>query len=195
MKRARWPLLAGVAVATLAADQATKIAAAQMLTEHRPYPVAGHWLYLTLARNPGGAFGLLPQAAVYLTVASAVVAVIILLHARAAVAHSSLLTAALAMVLGGALGNLADRVRLGHVIDFIDLRVWPVFNVADIAVTVGVALVILTLLVSPAPSGRGHADEAGGRQARSSLAGEGNDVSGADPAEGDRAVEPRQTGM
>lgn len=157
MNRARWPLLVAVAFLSLAVDQATKLAAVHTLIDRQPHSLLGHWLYLTLARNPGGAFGLLPQAAVYLTFASAVVAVVILLYARAAVAHSNLLTVALAMVLGGALGNLADRIRLGHVIDFIDLRFWPVFNVADVAVTVGVALVILTVVL---PSGASVADDA-----------------------------------
>lgn len=147
MTRARWPLLAAVSFAVLLLDQATKLAALRMLADHRPHPVAGAWLFLTLARNPGGAFGILPQAAVYLTVASAVIAVAILLYARAAVTHSSLLTVALGMLLSGAVGNLVDRLRLGYVVDFIDLRVWPVFNVADIAVTAGVALVVLAALL------------------------------------------------
>jgi signal peptidase II len=143
MMRARWPLLLGVAVAALAADQATKTAAVGLLSAHHPHPVAGGWLRLTLERNPGGAFGLLPQATTYLIAASTVIALALLVYARAAVAHSTLLTVAVAMLLGGALGNLVDRVRLGHVVDFIDLRVWPVFNVADIAVTAGVGLIIL----------------------------------------------------
>jgi len=147
MTRARWPLLAGVAAATLAADQATKLAALRSLADHQPLAVAGAWLRLTLAHNQGAAFGVLPQAAVYLTVASAVIAIAILFYARVAVAHSTLLTAAVAMLLGGAVGNLADRLRLGYVVDFIDLRVWPVFNLADVAVTLGVALVVLVALM------------------------------------------------
>ncbi|UCH35358.1 MAG: signal peptidase II [Armatimonadota bacterium] len=136
-----------MAVAALAADQASKLAALGMLSDNQPHPIAGRWLYFTLARNPGGAFGILPQAAVYLIAASAVIALVILLYARAALAHSALLTVAVALLLGGATGNLIDRLRLGHVVDFIDLRVWPVFNVADIAITVGVALIILVWLL------------------------------------------------
>lgn len=149
--RARRPLLAGVTLATLAADQATKLAAVHWLADGASRPVAGSWLRLTLARNPGGAFGLLPQSTVYLIAASAVIAVVLLLYARTALAHSRLLTTALALLLGGALGNLVDRVRLGHVVDFIDLRVWPVFNIADIAITVGVALIILAALLPEPP--------------------------------------------
>jgi len=162
MSRARWPLLAGVAVATLAADQAAKIAAVHLLSDHQPYPVAGRWLYLTLARNPGGAFGILPQAAVYLTAASAILAVAILLYARVAVAHSALLTSAVAMLLGGAIGNLIDRLRLGHVVDFIDLRVWPIFNVADIAITAGVGLIVLAALLPARGAGETPAAESTG---------------------------------
>ena len=153
MMRGRWPLLAGVVIATLVADQVTKAAALSLLHEHQPLPIAGRWLYLTLERNPGGAFGILPGATVYLIAASAAIAVALLFYARAAVAHSALLTAAVAMLLGGALGNLIDRVRLGHVIDFVDLRIWPVFNVADTAVTVGVALIILAVLLPQGAEG------------------------------------------
>lgn len=155
--RTRWPLLVGVASATLLVDQAAKVAALRLLSDHLPHRAPGTWLYFTLARNPGGAFGILPQAAVYLTVASALVAVAILLYARTVVRHSALLAAALGMLLGGAVGNLVDRLRLGHVIDFIDLRVWPVFNVADIAVTLGVALVVLAALAPSRARGRGAA--------------------------------------
>jgi len=178
--RARTPLLVGVAAATLVVDQATKLAALRLLSDHLPHRIAGTWLYFTLARNPGGAFGLLPQAAVYLTVASAVAAIAILLYARVVVAHSPLLTAALGMLLGGAVGNLADRLRLGHVIDFIDLRVWPIFNVADIAVTAGVALVILAALLP-----RGQASTAREANAR--------DDEFVEAARDSEAVEPRKT--
>jgi signal peptidase II len=154
MTPARWPLLAGVAAATLAADQATKLWALRALAAHQPHAVAGSWLRLTLAHNQGAAFGVLPQAAVYLTVASAVIAIAILFYARVAVAHSTLLTMAVAMLLGGALGNLADRLRLGYVVDFIDLRVWPVFNLADVAVTAGVALVVVVALMPGQPNRR-----------------------------------------
>ena len=142
MIRARWPLLAGVAIGTLVADQLTKAAVQRFLLDERPV-VLGPFLSFTLAHNPGGAFGLLPQATVVLAAASALIALALLLYARFALAHSRLLTVGVAMLLGGALGNLTDRVRLGHVIDFIDLHRWPVFNIADIAVTVGAGLIVL----------------------------------------------------
>jgi len=157
-----WTLLAGVTIGALALDQATKAAALRWLSPDRPHPIAGHWLHLTLTRNSGGAFGLLPHATLYLVAASAVIAAALLLYARTAVAHSRLLTAAVAMLLGGAVGNLADRVRLGHVIDFIDLRVWPVFNLADVAVTAGGALIVLSALL---PRTRPEAHGRNGRAA------------------------------
>ncbi len=164
-----WTLLAGVAIATLAMDQATKAAALRLLGPDRPHPVVGHWLHLTLARNPGGAFGLLPHATLYLVAASAAIAVALLLYARIAVARSPLLTVAVGMLLGGAVGNLMDRVRLGAVIDFIDLRVWPVFNVADIAVTAGGALIVLSALL---PRARPEAHRQNGRAASSRGSGQ-----------------------
>jgi len=167
--RARWPLLVGVASATLAVDQATKTAALRLLSDHLPHHIAGTWLYFTLARNPGGAFGILPQAAVYLTVASALVAVTIVLYARTVATHSALLAAALGILLGGAVGNLVDRLRLGHVVDFIDLRIWPIFNIADIAVTLGVALIVLAALL-PSSARRCAAVRSGSASSRHARA-------------------------
>jgi signal peptidase II len=160
MMHPRWPLLVAVCAVSLAADQTTKMIALRWLSPGHPMPVAGRWVYLTLERNPGGSFGLLPQATVYFIAASAVIAVALLLYARTAVAHSALLTVAIAMLLGGAVGNLIDRVRFGHVTDFIDLRVWPIFNVADIAVTLGVALIVLAVLLPSLDSARGGPEPA-----------------------------------
>ncbi len=93
-------------------------------------------------RNPGGAFGLFQSWAGLLTVITVAVVVVIVLLTRRGVPLHPLAGTALALQLGGALGNLIDRLRLGYVLDFIDVRVWPVFNIADSAITLGVLLLV-----------------------------------------------------
>ncbi len=140
------PLLvfAALAALTLALDQATKALAISRLGAG-PLPFLGGMLQLNLTRNTGSAFGLPTPAWAAVAVSIAVCVVVLMCVARGAV-QTRLRAAALGLVVGGALGNLVDRTRAGAVVDFIDLRVWPVFNVADIAITVGVGLMILDLL-------------------------------------------------
>jgi signal peptidase II len=97
---------------------------------------------LTLTRNAGSAFGL-PAPAWVTTAVSAIVCVAILAWAARGAVGPAVRAVALALVLGGAAGNLLDRVRAGAVVDFIDVRIWPVFNVADIALTIGIGLLMI----------------------------------------------------
>lgn len=134
-----------LALAVLALDQWTKALAVRYLEHRPPVPLLGRGLSLTYVQNTGTAFGLLSGAGVYL-VAIAVAAVVFIigywgyLHRRSE-PPSPWLTCGLALPLGGAVGNLVDRLRLGYVVDFIDFRVWPVFNVADSAITIGAFLI------------------------------------------------------
>lgn len=128
-----------IALAVLALDQITKHLALSRLEEGVAEHVCGG-LYLTLVMNPGGAFGLFQSWAQLLVILSVgvILAIVILVSRRSALPAP--LVVSLALQLGGALGNLVDRVRFGNVVDFIDLRIWPVFNMADTAITVGVVL-------------------------------------------------------
>ena len=147
MSRA-WPWFAGAA-AIVAADQLTK---AMILARFAPGErlEVTSFLNLVLAFNKGAAFSLLAQAPGWQTpvlVAIALAAAAILSALIVRNLHKRLLCTGLALVLGGALGNLVDRLRLGHVVDFIDLHAagwhWPAFNVADSGITVGAAILIL----------------------------------------------------
>ncbi|RPJ42985.1 MAG: signal peptidase II [Candidatus Latescibacterota bacterium] len=144
------PILLGAA--TLAFDQVTKALVALSLPHGSSVPVLGDKLRLTHVQNPGGAFGLFRNSGSAFAIAS-VAAVIVLLWALTRYeARSRASRAALGLVLGGAVGNLVDRVRFGRVVDFLDagwgdLR-WPVFNVADIAVVAGVILFLLAAMRS-----------------------------------------------
>ena len=135
--KARYIYIVALAIAAL--DQLTKSIVASRLPYGASVPMLGP-VDITLVRNPGGAFGLFQSSTIPLTIVSLVVVIGIVVLSRKGRALTPLVGAALALQLGGAIGNLADRLRLGYVVDFIDLRVWPVFNVADIAVTGGILL-------------------------------------------------------
>jgi signal peptidase II len=133
------------ALLIVVADQLTKAWVLATLPEGEPVPVIGQLLMFTRVRNPGTAFGLLRGSGSLLTVITIVAVLFIVAYwfhlLRTQGRISPALMGGLALPLGGALGNLADRIRHGHVVDFIDFRVWPVFNIADMAITTGAVLV------------------------------------------------------
>ena len=140
-------LLFGVAAAVVAIDQVTKALVVSNYTEGESHRVLGGVLSWTLQRNPGSAFGLFRHLPVLFTVLAAAIAVVIIV--RAPRVQDGLTRVALGLVLGGALGNLVDRIARppgafrGKVIDFIDFHWWPVFNLADSAVVIGAALLLI----------------------------------------------------
>jgi signal peptidase II len=143
-------LFAAVALLAYAADVVTKIVAVDALSGQPPVPVLGELLQLRLTRNPGAAFSLGTSATLALSLVSvAVVGVVVWLARRV---RSLLWAVALGLLLGGAAGNLTDRVLRepapeallqGHVVDFLELPNWPVFNLADSAIVAAAALIIL----------------------------------------------------
>ena len=109
-------------------------------------PVLQPLFYLTYIMNPGAAFGILPnQKALFITT-GLLLAIGALAGYRKLPPGNNPLKIGLGLVLGGALGNLADRLRFGRVVDFLDFRVWPVFNLADSAIVIGVCLLAWALL-------------------------------------------------
>jgi signal peptidase II len=155
-----YAFLAIVSLVTLAADLGTKGWAEARLEAARPFAgrtvelIKGH-VYLTLAQNPGGAWGILQDESAsvrkpfFVLISIAAVVFIVSLY-RKLEPRQWALKWGLPLVLGGAIGNLVDRIRYGHVIDFIRVRVtetftWPTFNVADIAIVVGVGLMAIDM--------------------------------------------------
>ncbi len=145
-KACAYGVLLGVALAVLVLDQAAKALVVRDLRGRPPVPVLGGLFQLDYTRNTGAAFSMYRSGGWLFAVVAVVVVIGILLYYPRLRGRGALITVALSLVLGGAIGNFADRVRLGYVIDFIDFRWFPVFNLADSAIVCGVALLILASL-------------------------------------------------
>jgi signal peptidase II len=164
----RYLLLAVGALTVIALDQITKVqaAAALVLPDGRlpedahqirtaVYPVFDSWFNLRIAGNKGAAWGIfrdLPEewrVTFFAVIGVFAIAAIILFYRSAR--GQKLLSVALTLILGGAIGNLIDRVRLGYVVDFIDWYYqdfhWPTFNIADVGITVGVSLLLIDMII------------------------------------------------
>ena len=137
-------------------DQATKQIAQTALTPYEPVPISPSF-NLALMYNTGAAFSILAGAGGwqrwFFVALSAAVSCFLVAWMRRLHRNEALLAAALALILGGAIGNLIDRIVFGHVIDFIQVYYaswyWPAFNVADSAITVGAMLLVVSTFVSP----------------------------------------------
>ncbi len=135
-------------------DQLTKYVVTATMPLHSSIPVVDGFFSLTYVRNPGAAFGFLAtappffRAAFFITVTVAAI-LLILYYIRRYKLEDRRLTLALSLILGGAVGNLVDRVRFGDVVDFLDVYIgshhWPAFNVADSAISIGAVLLFLEM--------------------------------------------------
>lgn len=139
-------ILVGVAVATLAADQVTKYLIRDNMAIGESWPREG-FFRITHGTNTGTAFGLFPDQTLLLTIASVVAIGFIIYFYKAHGGQTWLSGVNVGLLLGGAFGNLIDRVVAGRVTDFIDVGPWPIFNIADSAVVVGITLLIASMLL------------------------------------------------
>ena len=142
----------------VALDQVTKALVDDFMTLHESRTIVEGLVRLTYVQNRGAAFGILSEAglpyqSLMFSVVSLLALLAIALYAWRMPVQSRLPQTALAMVMGGAVGNLLDRARLGYVIDYVDMywgpHHWPAFNVADSAISVGVALLVIDILRNP----------------------------------------------
>ena len=144
----------------LIADQVTKALAVSYLHPRGVVSVIDGFFRLKYTENPGAAWGLLRTASPtfripFFIIVSLLAIGLIVWFFRRIEPHKKLLPLAISLVMGGALGNLIDRVRMGKVVDFVDWYItiggdekhWPTFNVADAAITVGVALLIIEMFI------------------------------------------------
>jgi signal peptidase II len=138
-------MAAFIVLTVLSLDQLSKVIISRSLYFNQSVPVIKGFFHLTLVHNRGAAFGILKnQAALFIF--TSLFAIILLILSLKNNRHKKLFSVALSLILAGALGNLIDRLFFGYVIDFLDFRVWPVFNIADSAITVGAVLLGWTLL-------------------------------------------------
>jgi signal peptidase II len=130
----------GLTAGIIVLDQWTKRLAVTNLLDSglRSVPLIGPYIRLTYVENRGAAFGLLQEQTSFFIIVGLTVIGVIIYSFKQMSQPSWLLTLALGLQLGGAIGNLIDRMRYGYVVDFVDLSVWPVFNVADSAIVCGV---------------------------------------------------------
>lgn len=146
-------ILPVVALITVVLDQITKRIVLSSLGPAgawAPVPALERWFSFTLVTNSGAAFGLFPGLGYVFMVVAIVVVVAIAVYYWHMPKGQLLVNVSLGLQLGGAIGNLLDRVRYGYVIDFIDFKIWPVFNLADTSIVIGVGLLALALLREPA---------------------------------------------
>ena len=162
--RARWPVFAGLAVTVLVADQLAKAWLVSILAPGQRTEVVGSYVRLVHSQNTGALFGLFrDQAVLFAFVSVGVVGVIIWFHGNAG--RNTLLSIALGLLLGGALGNMTDRFRYGYVVDFVDIGIgdlrWYTFNVADAAISCAIVLLLLSAVLPERIRSRMSGDRSG----------------------------------
>ena len=146
-------LFAGLAVLVFIVDRLTKVAVAQNIPLNQEVPALDHFVWLTHVQNSGAAFGIAPFGSTFFLLVSLVVAVALIgyeIRQSGPVFTDTML----GLILGGTAGNAFDRLFYGSVTDFVALHWWPVFNVADSAISTAVALLIAAQIFrrSPSPS-------------------------------------------
>jgi signal peptidase II len=158
--RRNYTLLLITVGAVVLCDQVTKLYVDAVMWPHQSITVIENYFDITYVRNPGGAFGLFAKAGrgivrPLLLGLTVVAVVILLLMYRSTLPDRLLVRLAFSLIMGGAVGNLIDRLRFDEVIDFLDVHWshyhWPAFNIADAAITVGVAILCWDLLFGKAP--------------------------------------------
>ncbi len=138
----------------LGLDQWSKFWVVENLAFGQSVPALEPWLFFTYVRNTGAAFSILTGQKWLLSLIAIGVSLWLVFYAHSLKQRQLVHLLSLAAILAGALGNLTDRLRLGYVVDFFDLHhagrnIWPIFNVADICINLGVALLILYFLLYP----------------------------------------------
>lgn len=160
MPKNKYVKLAVIAGAIILLDQVTKEIVLRSIPLHAAIPVIEGFFSLTHIHNPGGAFGLMAnlspvmRSIIFLFISSLAVGLIFYFYKKTP-AHYAWLSVAFALIFGGAIGNLIDRIRFGTVVDFLDFYLgnlhWPAFNVADSAISVGIGIFLYHLVFKKMP--------------------------------------------
>ena len=142
----QWLELGAVVAAAIVADQLTKWIVSSQLALDESLHVLGPF-EIHHVQNSGIAFGLFASATVVVTALTAIAVAWMLIYFARSGARHPVLPVALGLLIGGSTSNLIDRIRLGHVTDFLDLRYWPAFNLADSFIVIGVAILFVALMI------------------------------------------------
>lgn len=127
-------------------DQLSKFYIQETMTIGMSHPIITGVFHITYILNPGAAFGILEnQRIFFIFIAIAMIFVVAYIYPKLS-SNSSLLRLGIALLVGGAIGNVIDRVKFGYVVDFFDFRIWPIFNIADITIVIGVTLIIYSMV-------------------------------------------------
>ncbi|MDD5496407.1 MAG: signal peptidase II [Candidatus Omnitrophica bacterium] len=129
-------------------DRIIKAFVCERLSEAQSIKVIPGIFHITLVFNKGAAFGILKDQRLFFVLLSIAVISLIVVYLWRNNLKDYILFLALALLLGGACGNLLDRVRFGYVIDFLDFRIWPVFNVADSSITIGAVILAFKFILT-----------------------------------------------
>ncbi|MBN2452783.1 MAG: signal peptidase II [Candidatus Omnitrophica bacterium] len=141
------PYIFLTAAVIFAADRLSKYLAAANLDPGESVRVISGIFHITLVLNNGAAFGIFKSGAGFFIVFSIAAIALMMFFIMRSHTMDVITATAFAFILGGASGNLVDRLKFGYVIDFLDFRVWPVFNIADSAITIGVILLALAMFL------------------------------------------------
>ncbi|MFL5725670.1 MAG: signal peptidase II [Chloroflexota bacterium] len=159
--RPNWPLFLGLAATVVVLDQLAKAWLTSFLGPGASASIVGDYVRLVHGQNNGALFGLFKESALLFGIVSlGVIGLIVAYHARTG--RSTYLSVTLGLLLGGAIGNLIDRFRLGYVVDFVDLGIgtfrWYTFNVADAAISLSLVLLLLLAIRPSLAGGSGTPD-------------------------------------
>lgn len=145
-------LISGITVLSVVfLDRVSKILFSNLLSLGESIPVIRNVFHFTLVHNTGIAFGLFKNQGIVFVIIPIIAVILIgfnIYYYRNSKEVSRIYIVAFSLILGGAIGNLIDRIYFGHVIDFIDFRIWPVFNLADSAITVGAVIILIKCIPS-----------------------------------------------
>ena len=132
-----------------ALDRLTKYLVVKNIPLNQSLPVIKNIFHISLVHNTGAAFGLLKNQNYLFMAVSLLAVILIAIHLKRRTSLNKAFAFSLVLILAGTVGNLIDRVFFGYVIDFLDFRIWPVFNLADSSITVGAILLGYCLLKNP----------------------------------------------
>ncbi len=136
-----------ICLVIVAADQLIKLVINNKFVYGQSLPVIKNIFHLTYVKNTGAAFGIFQNQNMFFIISALIIIVIIAIYINIINKKSIWFKLAAGLILGGAVGNLIDRIRVGYVIDYLDFRIWPVFNLADSAIVIGAGIMILLFIM------------------------------------------------